>query len=446
MRNTTSNLQANPMRAAFTLVELMVAITIAALLAVVGLPRVREALQQNAAARAATVVKGAFENARSQAIRTGRPYGVRLHRATNAVTQNDQTDDPTFDASHGANYCKKLSYVQVAHEYRGDEVDARVRFVGYTSTPPRRLRFRASREQSGLLFAIASGWVPRAQQPIAAGSVLRIGTDRTPFVIESLSTWQDPNDSADYTDLVVSSSSPLHPGGRAPTINTIHEFSIRSRPLASPLSPVELPGKIVIDLASSGTSQDPDFLSPYSIGGGTDSQITPPPLLGVDSNNANIHGFRDVIVLFNATGALDSIFVDVSVNGNYVYTPVQPLGAVSFLVGKIGGVAIPPAIAMIPFERTGSSGTTPAFDTDLRARYGHKDRRRPNFADSDATWVTINPVSGKPLLHTVAGPFSETDPSAEARVHPEYSDAHSRDIIQRNRLLDSRRFVRGQSI
>jgi hypothetical protein len=215
--------------------------------------------------------------------------------------------------------------------------------------------------------------------------------------------------------------------------------------MASPLSPVELPGKIVIDLASSGTSQDADFLSPFSIGGGTDSQISPPPLLGVDSNGANIHGFRDIIVLFSATGALDSIFVDAYVGGGYVYTPVQPLGAVSFLVGKIDGVAIPPAIAMIPFERTGSAGTTPAFDDDLRRRYGYKGRRRPNFADSDSTWVTINPISGKPLLHTAAAPFSDTDPSAEASVHPEYSDAHSRDIIQRNRLLDSRRFVRGQS-
>ena len=92
----------------------MVALTIALVLTAVALPKVKEGLKQNVSTRTATMVKATFENARAQAIRTGRPFGVRMHRAENAVepsagiTDPANINDPTYNPSHGANYCNRF--------------------------------------------------------------------------------------------------------------------------------------------------------------------------------------------------------------------------------------------------------------------------------------------------------------------------------------------------
>ena len=64
----------------FTLIELLVALTIASALTVIALPTLKDSMRQNTLSRSASLVKGAFINARSQAIRTGRPFGVVVER------------------------------------------------------------------------------------------------------------------------------------------------------------------------------------------------------------------------------------------------------------------------------------------------------------------------------------------------------------------------------
>ena len=65
---------------AFTLIEIMIAIAIASVLTAIALPTVKESMRQSINSRSASLVKGALLNARAQALRTGRPFGVVLER------------------------------------------------------------------------------------------------------------------------------------------------------------------------------------------------------------------------------------------------------------------------------------------------------------------------------------------------------------------------------
>ncbi len=118
-------------------------------------------MQQNVASRSATLVKSVLENARTNAIRTGRPYGVILERVTNEVTPGDSTNDPLLIAEHGANYCRKLSFAQVPFEYRGD-VSGAVLTLNTSVSPP---CFEADIATCGLLYAVASNQLPDSQKP-----------------------------------------------------------------------------------------------------------------------------------------------------------------------------------------------------------------------------------------------------------------------------------------
>ena len=105
---------------AFTLVELLVALTIASVLTAIALPTLKDSLRQNALSRSASLVKGAFINARAQAIRTGRPFGIVIERRRNDLGSGslNQLDLLT------TNYATRLYYVQTPIEYRGDVTGA----------------------------------------------------------------------------------------------------------------------------------------------------------------------------------------------------------------------------------------------------------------------------------------------------------------------------------
>ena len=108
---------------AFTLVELLIALTIAAVLTAIALPTLKDSMRQNALSRSASVVKGAFINARNQAIRSGRPFGIVIERRRKRIGSGPLSDLDFF----AANYSTRMYYVQSSIEYRGDSNNA----VGY---------------------------------------------------------------------------------------------------------------------------------------------------------------------------------------------------------------------------------------------------------------------------------------------------------------------------
>ena len=143
---------------AFTIVELLVALTIATALTVIALPTLKDSLRQNALSRSASLVKGAFINARAQAIRTGRPFGIVIERRRNNLGSGtpDQLDFLT------TNYATRLYYVQTPIEYRGDVTGASAIpiLVGESIPPPAgpvyyTPRFFVPRDSAGLLYSAA---------------------------------------------------------------------------------------------------------------------------------------------------------------------------------------------------------------------------------------------------------------------------------------------------
>jgi len=431
------------LRSGFTLVELLVALTIAAVLTVVALPKVREGLQQNAAGRSATLVKSAFETARGNAIRTSRPYGVTLHRLKNVVTPDDPDDgldDPLLSALHGANFCKQMSFAQVAFDYRGDQEGAVMTYDDTTAATPAGPFFTASVATSGLLSAIAAQEIDTDNRPIDVGSVIRFGENGTPGVITNLVPF--PTTSPTVTRVYVAPAFPVLPGQTLFQPGEAVTYSIETRPIPSPLAAVDLPGKIVIDLASSGLSTSTFMLSPRSIY----NTATLPPLLRVDPavpTPLNVYGYRDVTIMFNASGQLDSVYIDQQITGNqYLYSKVAPVGPLSLLIGEIDGVVLPETIARYPGNR-GALTTWPDPPYPDPTIYDRTERKRPNFANSDASWLSISPSSGKTVLSTVSAPFGVAN---EAIAHPELGASHGVDILIRDRLLDSRRLTRGSAL
>ncbi len=428
----------------FTLVELLVAIAIASALTIVALPRVREGLQQNTASRAATLVKGVFENARANAIRTGRPYGVVLYRANNTVTPGDSINDPLLFATHGANYCNRLGFAQMAFDYRGDTSGATVTVNNVAALPAPFTRpdiqiFEASVADAGMLYAIASNQIPVDQQPITVGSIIRLGQRGTPGRIERMDALPSPAPAR--TRLYVRSGFPLLPGeAKFDSDGESFQYSIETRPVISPLAAIDLPGKVVIDLTCSGLSTSSVLLSPSGINQHPTRQA---PLLA----DGVTRGYRDVIVMFNASGQLDGVYVeqyDPTAATSYVYRRQDPISPIAFLIGEIDAVVRSETIARYPPRGAATTwGSRYTASPYLPADFDFSGRKIPNFANPDASWLSINPSSGKTLLKPVATALGTVD---EATAHPEIVGSHTLDTLVRDRLLDSRRLTRGASL
>lgn len=421
---------------AFTLVELMVALTIAMVLTVVALPRLREGLQQNVASRSATLVKSAFESARSNAIRTGRPYGVILHRVRNEVTPGLDLDDPLLLASHGANFCKRISFAQVAFDYRGDFPNSTVRFDNQTITLPAGPFFVADVNTAGLLLAVSNNMIPVDQRPFDVGSIIRLGKDGVPGVITALIPV--PTAAPTAVRVYVQPASPWFAGSSPFRNQQDVSFSIETRPIPSPLRPIELPGKVVVDLAASGPSRSPAGFSPMLINASTNSPPRPPAIRPdlAAGPGATVRGYRDLIVMFNALGQIDGVYMDqfILAPDVYGYVKVPITGQVALLIGEIDAVVHPQTVARYPAPR---SNTVPAVPDS----FDHAGRKLPNFANANSSWLSINPVSGHMVLKPVASPHGI---SGEESVHPELSvGSHNFTVLLQNRLLDSRRLTRG---
>ena len=142
---------------AFTLVELLIAITIASALTAIALPTLKDSMRKTTLSRSASLIKGAFINARSQAIRTGRPFGIVVERRRHQIGSGAAS---TLDFTL-ANYSTRMYYVQSPIEYRGDFQDAVAYpvFIDGNTSATTDVVLPAlffPQESAGLLFASAS--------------------------------------------------------------------------------------------------------------------------------------------------------------------------------------------------------------------------------------------------------------------------------------------------
>lgn len=98
------------LRRAFTLVELLIVISIITLVTAIALPTVRDQLRDQKAKRTASLVRAFIDTARARAVNTGKPYGVVIKRSGTTG----------FESSRSI----ELRYGRLASSYSGDEPDA----------------------------------------------------------------------------------------------------------------------------------------------------------------------------------------------------------------------------------------------------------------------------------------------------------------------------------
>ena len=449
---------------AFTVVEMLVALTIALTLTAVALPRVKESLKQNVAARAATMVKASFENARAQAIRTGRPFGIVLHRASNSLTPGDASDDPILNPVHGVNYCNRLSFVQTTFDYRGDaeNVEALFSNAGLLQS------IVVLQSDSGLLTAIAMDQIPEDEIPISVGSSLTFGELEQAFEVAL-----PPGDSRAivvYTPLAGEPSDLNNDGSfdaadagvrvwvrpRSPRMmyettfvtGDIEPFHIATRPVSAPLSEVVLPGKVIVDLNASGVGRTAISFSARSISdddGQLETAAIDRPYSPEAVPSSLSYEYRDVIVMFDAAGQLDSVFIDVympnintspTLSDNYVYTRIPIVATVDLLVSTVEDIVAPETIAIYP-ERPSSISTAEIADTFLP-----EPKVTPGFSNVNNVWLTVSPLSGDVKLSEIPEPYLSSELTDH---HPELQAALGPSAVDfvRARLFDSRRLSRG---
>ena len=389
-------------RVAFTLVELLVALAIAAALTAIALPTLKESLRQNSLGRAASLVKGAFLNARTQAIRTGRPFGIVIERRRHEIGAGPAN---TLDFTI-ANYATRMYYVQSPLEYRG-EFDGAVAYPIFedsntaSNTDPLVPRFFVPLSSGGLLFAAADG--SGAANSSAAKNLINIGTRFSVGVsdyafevtgleqvalsrsntstafgsrelyhpqVEPINGPPFPNPippvqgtliSFNYIDFAPRYGQAL---GQYDTVNnsllppyTIARaaanskfpaslppfqgagFKFRTNPIKAPLAPVTMIGKTVIDLSVSGTSENPVAFNAHAI-------VDPIPNSDIPDLNPDVL-LNDILVMFAPDGKLDGVYHDRrTIVGSgpgariagFEYIRVDPSAGASFNIGYVDGL------------------------------------------------------------------------------------------------------------
>jgi hypothetical protein len=394
-----------------------------------------------------------------------------MHRSANAVAPaasiNDPNsiNDPVFNPVQGANYCNRLSFVQMAFQYRGDFEGTRALFSTAGVAPS----IICLQSQAGLLTAIARNNILLGDRPVNPGDLVTLGELGTayevtippgrPAAIEIYTAVAgEPTDlNADGVANALDAGVRVWLRNRAPINGSFSRlqtgdlvsFRFNTSPVTSPMADVPLPGKAVIDLTCSGVGPGVVAFSPRSISdanGITGVSGTPvhdrPYALG----STSAYEYRDVIVMFNGSGQLDSVYMDQYIanfgpdnsteSDDYVYLRIPIANPLSILISDVKGLVLPESISVFP-ERPVVVTTT-----DVPVEYEPRPDVVPNFVNTDNAWLTISPISGRVDLSTVASPFRGND---LINLHPELQPAASPTAAEfiRARLLDSRRLARG---
>lgn len=474
---------------AFTLVELLIAITIASALTAIALPTLKDSMRQSSLSRGASIVKGAFINARAQAIRTGRPFGLVIERRRRDLGSGVASGLQFTPA----NYSTRMYYVQSPLEYRGDFQNALAYPIFEDSNTGNTNdavvpRLFVPRGSAGLLFAAADASNPPRANSTAARTLLNLGTrfsiGSTGYVFEVTGLEQLTLNPAGLTS--AGSRSFYHPAIPAgegtlvsfnyldysprhqstpPTLYDTNaltfpvaaglssfpaalspfqaiEFKFRTNPIRAPMAPVTMIGKTVIDLSVSGTGSDPIAFNAQAIVDETPAAAIPPLL--PDSP------LGDVVVMFAADGKLDGIFTSRRVVNatpeisGFQFQRLDPSTTVSFNVGYVDGVVdnvddlarYPETVVDTDFQINPNDPAlaAPQPPTALQVV------KTPNFANTDCAWISIQPLSGNITLENVASQPNLATLSAYYGFAPSPSNPFARNVA-RARVHQARRLT-----
>ena len=199
-RHPASWLRRRPVRAGFTLVELLVVITIVILVSAVALPTIIPALSSRQVGEAARLLQGALVGARDAAIRSNAPRGIRLLPDSLLFTAPTTATGPSGTFRPGVLTYSRILPIEPAPDYTEGQVQIVGDAVFGTTTAPGTTYYArypvpvTSATQLPVYPGALVNWTgsflpPDLTKPI--GSVLRI--EESAFSIDAVSGGLLPN-------------------------------------------------------------------------------------------------------------------------------------------------------------------------------------------------------------------------------------------------------------
>jgi Tfp pilus assembly protein FimT len=497
-------------RIAFTLVEVLVTMAIISAVTVLALPSIKESLRSTMLSQSTNLVTGSFLNARSMAIRSGKPYGVIIRRKQVDITTGETNGTVKLGSSNirldGSNIGSRIEYVQAAGlngmypaagnnagyffesgYYRGGSPGPLATALGSAIanvSPCNRIEaIFVPFADAELLYAAALGRNPSASLLIGVGCEVELtqastasvrGTIRSLIAVDGTSG----NQLLDYIETTgpCNGNSVVDPGagvldgagtiillddaytdqGRigsaTPAVDyaTGGDLRIQMRPIKAPLTSVDLPGRVVIDLSVSGSRTQPTAFASQEIIGDGGLVFDQPDASGsvtiVDNSLIGIG------IMFAPDGRVESVYREsLGAGGYFQYQRFEPPPNLSFLIGYSNAIASENLddIARYQIQWSSIAGrnvTFPSPTMDDVPEYdaiGAPDEEAwnprvvPNFANPDCRWATLMTATGAVRVDSVAPP----NPSLFTTSLP--AGTYTAREITRLRIEDSKRIIFG---
>jgi len=329
-----------PASRGITLVELLIVITILALVTAATIPIMAPAVESRRIRESARLVSGMFTSAQTRAIAAGRPVGIWIERM-----------DP---ATVGSNASVMIFLCEVPPPYAGDTTDAKIRITDVSVATSWKGRLTDSNSVETL--------------PVSPGDFIKINYQGPLYQIKTLTRIN-----ADEIEITFYRSGYPTPA-RTPPGSAGVPYQIYRQPEKTSEAPLQLPDSIVIDLTWSGP-------------GSGFFQRSDPPVLTTPSPPRVYPPTRPVIFTFNQSGSLD-----------YMYDtgdpPVRVTSPIHFLVGKREKVPAPDN-PLIGSDDEPEDDYVYTDAPDVQAE-------KHNWKDMENLWVSVQPHTGMVTTSNVA--------------------------------------------
>ncbi|EMI42573.1 Tfp pilus assembly protein FimT/FimU [Rhodopirellula sp. SWK7] len=337
----------------FTLVELLVVLTIFLLVSAIALPTFRTLISDQKVSQSSRTIVAYLDEARSRAISEGRFVGVRIERFDTIAAVNFQT-------AAGV----RLRQLMGVPPYTGEAADAKVKFIYPTpGATTATLEFTGVHNQMLVLYTDSNSALYNNDYsaPIKNGDLIELPGGRY-FRL----TFTGYNSTTDTVSATIDLNSPLSGSNTFPVIhqpvdNASVSYRIHRSPAVSTSKSLTFPRGIVIDTTYSG--------------------------IGIDGNHFAPQGSapnQPIDIVFGPDGRVETASLDALGNRTI------PSGLIFLCVGDSDGVQ--PAT---PFN---AANRDPA-----------------NLMTSDSTWIVINPTTGRSVVAPNASVSTTSSMSAALR-------------------------------
>lgn len=336
----------------FTLVELLVVLTIFLIVTAIALPTFRQLLNDQKVSQSSRTMVAYLDEARSRAVAEGRFVGVRIERLSSDATIGFQT-------AAGV----RLRQLVGVPPYSGEAADAKVKFVyptaGATSAT---LEFAGVDNQLLVLYTDPNSVLHTSDTaPIKNGDLVELPGGRY-FRL----TFTGYNSGTDTVTATIDLTSPLtgsqtFPVVHEPLDNAYVSYRIHRAPVVSTSQGLTFPRGIVVDTTYSGVGIDGSQFAPVA---GSPNQ--------------------PIDVVFGPDGRVETASMDAIGNRTI------PSGLIFLCVGDSDGVQ--------PGTPFNASNRDPA-----------------NLMNQDSAWIVINPTTGRSVVAPNASVSTTTSMAAALR-------------------------------